>query len=95
MAQTITVIARHGKSSPPREIKATVGKRYLVSPMNPKKMKHRGRTCVIESLEGRDAEVRFDDNHRLGRVDITDLVPASKANRTPASDPDTGAAAEA
>ncbi|QDV67679.1 hypothetical protein Poly24_13810 [Rosistilla carotiformis] len=57
----------------------TIGETYRVEPLNPQKKKHRGRVCAI--LEFDDdfmpgfASVRFHDNNRVGKVDLSDLVP--------------------
>jgi hypothetical protein len=64
---------------------ATEGHRYIVSPTNPKKKKHRNRTGVIESLEDdflpSYAMMKFDDNKRVGKVDICDLVPYAEPEK--------------
>lgn len=66
-----------------RTLTPKIGERYVVSPMNPQKKKHRGRTCVIEAFNAEympdRATVRFDDNNRLGKVDLSDLVPCKVA----------------
>lgn len=71
-----TTSSRGGLS---REFCVTVGSRYRVEPLNPAKLKHRGRAGVVESLAGEpflnEATIRFDDNGRCGRVDVSDLVP--------------------
>ncbi|MCE9555704.1 MAG: hypothetical protein K8T91_20330 [Planctomycetes bacterium] len=63
-----------------------IGQQYLVYPMSPRKKKHRGRRGVIESFDDdfmpHFALVRFDDTNRLGKVDISDLMPAKPHHET-------------
>lgn len=67
-----------------REFRVTVGQRYIVDPLNPRRRKNRGRTCVVVGFENDDmAIVRFDDNGRSGREDPGELVAMSES-ATPA-----------
>lgn len=54
-----------------------VGKEYLVSPVNPQKLKHRRRKVIFKGFEkdryGRMAIVQFTDTKRVGKVDFEDL----------------------
>jgi len=67
-----------------REVEMVVGRKYQVPPANPSKKKHRDRVCVlldiipISESHPMDlvAKVRFMDNNRIGRVDLSDLVPS-------------------
>jgi hypothetical protein len=52
-----------------------VGRRYVVRPQNPRKLKHRDRECVLLGLDGPHAKVKFLDNNRFGKPDASDLVP--------------------
>ncbi|WP_339820666.1 hypothetical protein MKZ15_06170 [Paenibacillus sp. FSL R7-0216] len=61
------------------EIILRIGDYYTVIPDNPLKMKHRDRTCeivefVFDELKNPiKAKVKFEDNNRIGRVDLSDL----------------------
>ena len=56
------------------------GDSLMVKPDNPQKMKHRDRTCRINSFRFDDignpiqANVTFLDTNRAGRVDLEDLA---------------------
>lgn len=58
-----------------------IGTRIRVKPSNPQKLKHRDRTGEVVSFVLDDigqvakVDVRFDDNKRRGKVDISDLAP--------------------
>ncbi|WP_348622005.1 hypothetical protein [Paenibacillus polymyxa] len=62
-----------------RAVDLFIGGNYVVSPLNLLKIKHRDRRCVIAEFELDEldnpirAKVRFDDNNRLGMVDLNDL----------------------
>lgn len=66
-----------------RKVTLIAGHEYVVSPLNPRKMKHRGRRCVLLDFvpvsESRPkdtvAKVRFVDNNRVGRAELDDLAP--------------------
>jgi hypothetical protein len=84
MSTQIEVSTSYGRTH--RKATLTAGNAYLVSPLNPKKKKHRGRLCVIldfipvSEFHPNDtvAKVRFVDNNRIGRAELSDLVPSSK-----------------
>ena len=62
-----------------RECLLEVGKAYVIQPLNPRKKKHRNRECeivgfVTDSSGHTLAKVRFRDNGRIGKVDLSDLV---------------------
>jgi hypothetical protein len=67
-----------------REVEVEVGKEYVVQPMNPQKTKNRGRKCVILDFvplseshpNDMVAKVRYLDNNRVGRAELSDLLPA-------------------
>lgn len=55
-----------------------VGKEMVVKPLNKQKLKHRDRRVIINKItedgfKGTSATVKFLDNNRTGKVDITDL----------------------
>ncbi len=58
------------------------GNRYRVEPLNPQKLKHRGRAGILVGFVNDDlynpyqAKIKFEDSGRVGRVDITDLIQA-------------------
>ena len=50
-----------------RKITLEVGKEYIVEPLNPLKMKHRGRRCLLLLHRSRCFLIRrFTDNNTLG-----------------------------
>lgn len=59
-----------------RSVLLIPGQTYRVSPTNPKKLKHRDRTCTLLAVvpEEQKAEVLFADTKRKGKVDAADLV---------------------
>lgn len=69
-----------------RKVTLVAGEEYVVQPLNPQKLKHRGRRCLlldfvpVSDSHPKDlvAKVRFVDNNRIGRAELADLVPASK-----------------
>lgn len=69
--------ARFGRKI--RDLNIVIGEEYVVEPMNPQKLKHRGRPCVVKGFVRDDigtpvkVKVQFLDNLRPGRVDIDDL----------------------
>lgn len=78
--QLIVVTSGLGKSQ--RKVIIEVDRHYLVKPQNTRKLKHRDRECILldvipvsESRSDSVAKVRFLDNNRQGRVDLSDLVP--------------------
>jgi hypothetical protein len=60
----------------------TTGNTYRVDPTNPQKKKHRDRVCTILEFDDdfmpQNASVRFHDNNRIGKVDLSDLVPVDQ-----------------
>lgn len=71
----ITFTSRFGRANT-RTIEVKIGARYHVEPQNPLKLKHRDRYCVLLELLDDQVDVRFEDNGRRGRVDLSDLVQA-------------------
>ena len=73
-----------GKEYVVRKSELEVGKEYVVQPMNPQKTKNRGRKCMIldfvpvSEFHPHDtvAKVRYLDNNRVGKAELSDLVPA-------------------
>lgn len=69
-----------------RKATLTAGNEYIVRPLNPRKKKHRGRLCVIldfvpvSEFHPVDtvAKVRFIDNNRIGRAELSDLESSSE-----------------
>jgi len=57
-----------------RSITLTPGERYRVEPMNIRKVKDRGRSCVYLKLAPTGALVKFLDTGRTGVVDTADLI---------------------
>jgi hypothetical protein len=66
-----------------RETVIHVGSEYRVDPLNPAKLRNRARICrvldfvpVSEShSQSIVAKVRYLDNNRVGRAELSDLVP--------------------
>jgi len=60
-----------------KQVIAVVGKEYIVSPVNPRKLNHKGRKVIFKGFEkdsyGRMAVVQFADTKRVGKVDFEDL----------------------
>lgn len=60
-----------------RKIEIVEGNEYLVNPVNPRKLKHRGRKVIFKYAESDrghvTANVQFLDTKRIGKVDIDDL----------------------
>ena len=67
-----------------RDVEIETGKEYIVQPLNPQKLKNRGRHCLILDFVPRSgsdandlvAKVRYTDNNRIGRAELSDLIPA-------------------
>lgn len=65
------------------------GRRYVVKPLNPRKLKHRDRECVVLDIVERPhadkpeqvAKVRYADNNRVGYPDVGDLVPLDELRK--------------
>ena len=84
-----TIQVGFGKSS--RKFKVYAGKEYIISPINPRNMKNRGRHVIVlekilrnPSNENGDyvAKVRY-ENNRVGRVDFSVLLPVDQADILP------------
>lgn len=58
-------------------IELIIDKKYIIRPENPKKLKHRDRTCILIEIENefqpQKALVKFLDTKRNGKVDLIDL----------------------
>ena len=73
------VIVYHSGS---RETPIYIGAKYVCEPLNPLKLKNRGRQgTLIEFCQDEDiglaqweANIKWDDTKRVGKVDILDLV---------------------
>lgn len=68
-----------------RESKIEVAKRYIIIPINPQKKKNRNRKCIVAGFidQGRVgvfAVVKFLDNGRCGKIDMSELMPADDLN---------------
>ena len=67
-----------------RDVEIETGKEYIVQPLNPQKLKNRGRHCLVLDFvpvsESQPdyivAKVRYTDNNRIGKADLSDLIPA-------------------
>ena len=67
-----------------RDVEIETGKEYIVQPPNPQKLKNRGRHCLVLDFvpvsESQPdyivAKVRYTDNNRIGKADLSDLIPA-------------------
>lgn len=60
-----------------REIPLIPGSRYRIEPLNPKKLKHRGRMCVLIQYDAAyfdQGQVRWEDTKRIGQVELSDLL---------------------
>lgn len=66
-----------------RETTVCIGARYVCEPLNPLKLKNRGRTGVLvefcESSDGVglslwEANIKWDDTKRIGKVDMSELI---------------------
>jgi hypothetical protein len=59
-----------------------IGREYIIEPLNPKKLKNRGRHCLlldfipVSDSHPRDiqAKIRYLDNNRIGRAELGDLI---------------------
>lgn len=69
----------------PRQVEVKTGEEYIIQPHNPRKLKNRGRHClVLDFVPVNDtdpdgyivAKVRYLDNNRIGKVELADLLPA-------------------
>lgn len=73
-------VGTHGE----RNTEIETSKEYVVQPLNPRKLKNRGRHCLVLDFvplseshpNDTIAKVRYIDNNRIGKVDLADLIPA-------------------
>lgn len=65
------------------EFQLRVGNSYGVYPRNPALKKHRGRTGELVEIEDdvmpTHGYIRFEDNRQVGKVALSDLIPADLA----------------
>lgn len=73
---TITVTDNEGKRT------LHVGRRYIIRPRNPSKLRNRDRECLVlafvpvsDTHSDIVAKVRFLDNNRVGRAEPNELRP--------------------
>ena len=67
-----------------RDVEIETGKDYVIEPLNPQKLKNRGRHCLVLDFvplsESQPdyivAKVRYTDNNRAGKTELSDLIPA-------------------
>jgi len=60
------------------EVELLSGKKYIIQPDNPRKMKHRNRICILIEVDDNFmptcANVKFEDTNRIGKIDcLSDL----------------------
>ena len=81
METTVTMTCYDRKGSRVRDISVTLGHTYRIEPLSLRTTKNRGRVCTILEFEDHfvpsTATVRFHDTNRVGKVNISALVPAS------------------
>ena len=76
-SRALVSVATHGNME--REVLLEVGREYVISPLNPRAMRYRGRRCAIldfvPSSDGEEtvASVRYLDTNRVGRAKLTHL----------------------
>lgn len=72
-------------TEPQRQVEVKTGEKYIIQPNNPRKLKNRGRHCLVLDfvpISDSDpdgymvAKVRFLDNNRIGKADLADLILA-------------------
>jgi murein DD-endopeptidase MepM/ murein hydrolase activator NlpD len=77
-SRALVAVARHGDEQ--REVLLEVGREYVISPLNPRATRYRGRRCAIlgfvPSSDGEDtlARVRYLDTNRVGRTKLAYLA---------------------
>ena len=67
-----------------RDIEITTKQEYVIQPENPRKLKNRGRHCIVLDFVPVSihrpadivAKVRYTNNNRIGRADLEDLIAA-------------------
>ena len=77
-ASALVALATHGDAQ--REVLLEVGSEYVISPLNPRATRYRGRRCAIlgfvPTADGQDtvARVRYLDTNRVGRAKLDHLA---------------------
>ena len=77
-ASALVALATHGRTQ--REVLLEVGREYVLSPLNPRARRYRGRRCAIlgfvPTSDGKDtvAKVRYLDTNRVGRAKLIHLA---------------------
>lgn len=79
--ETMEVASMHGKLK--RHIILEVGKEYIIQPLNPRSTKNRDRRCLLLGFvpvsqyepDYIKAKIRYLDNNKVGRAELTDLAP--------------------
>ena len=67
-----------------RNTEIETGKEYIIQPLNSRKLKNRGRHCLVldfvpvSKSHPNDivAKVRYTDNNRIGKAELRNLIPA-------------------
>ncbi|WP_391558952.1 hypothetical protein [Robertmurraya sp.] len=75
------LVTRKDKGKTVSKTELIHGNRYRVEPLNPQKLKHRGRAGVLVGfVEGKlgpdQVKIKFEDTGRVGQVQLDDLVEA-------------------
>jgi murein DD-endopeptidase MepM/ murein hydrolase activator NlpD len=79
-SRALVAVATHGDTQ--REVLLEVGREYVISPLNPRATRYRGRRCgilgFVPASDGEDtvARVRYLDSNRVGRVKLDYLAEA-------------------
>ncbi len=68
-----------------RHLELRLGTRLVVRPLNPARLRHRGRLCLFSRPDEPRARVRFEDNGASGLVDFGDLDYAPAPGAEPIS----------
>ena len=77
-SRALVTVATHGDMQ--REVLLEVGREYIISPLNPRAKRYRGRRCAILGFlpqtgkEDAVASVRYLDTNRVGRVKLAYLA---------------------
>ncbi|MCE4051858.1 hypothetical protein [Bacillus sp. Au-Bac7] len=60
-----------------RKVKLVTENEYIVNPLNPQKLKNRGRTVIFKGIHkdeyGRSAKVIYKDTKRPGKIEFEDF----------------------
>jgi len=67
-----------------KDIKIEIGKEYIIQPLNPRKLKNRGRHCLVldfvplseTHIDYIVAKVRYTDNNHIGKAELSELILA-------------------